>query len=75
VRAKRTKKQLEAVAKTPPLRMALDHGASYHRWYRARRALGLPTGRKRMPPEQAAKRKRNYMRLYMRAWRRNQGKA
>jgi hypothetical protein len=49
--------------------MSVDGGASYHRWYRVRRALGMPTDPKPMTKAQAAIHKRDYMRLYMRAWR------
>ena len=71
MRTRLTKTALRTIANTPPLRMSVDGGASYHRWYRARRALGMPTAPKPMTKEQATIHKRDYMRLYMRAWRKN----
>lgn len=49
--------------------MRIDGGRSYQRWYKARRALGLPTHGPWLTAEQIKTRNRDYMREYMRDYR------
>jgi len=67
VRPSLTRAELMKRARAKPLPVALDNGASYDRWYKARRRLGMATARKVMEPEQRDEHRRTYMRLLMRA--------